>query len=388
MHPRERVILALNLEEPDRVPIFIFHLGPHTVMKKILGREPLCFDPLPMLKTWLRLKDPTPAKIKRINRRFIEDLYLLNSRLGLDIIRVPLSSIRPPSSIRRLSDRIWIIDGKRYLYESYSLWNTDPRSSLILQGEDKIREVAREYRGIKVDELMMENIKLLKKLNHEDMFLLGNIGGIWGPIVSDRHGLTRILSWFYSKPYVVRELIGMYGRMAVDACKIALDTGLDGVLICEDYGYSSGPWISPKHFREFIMPWLRNISAICKRRGAYFIVHSDGNITPLLEMLCEAGVDGYQSIDKKAGMNLAYVKSLVGDRLCLIGNVDHDAIASGLPREVKKEIKRCLWEGACGGGYILSEAGGIVESTLETIKVLVTYPKKIGVYPRVRYLHI
>lgn len=160
-----------------------------------------------------------------------------------------------------------------------------------------------------------------------------------------------------------------------------LEEGADGILICEDYGTYGRSWMSPRHFNAFILPHLRRISNVVRKKGGFFVIHSDGNIMPILKLLAKSGAHAYQSIDKLSGMKLAKVKELVGDHLCLIGNVDLRVLAKGSSEEVKAEVKRCVNEAAHGGGYIISSSGSMVESTLKNLLTYIRYVRRIGKYP-------
>ncbi len=60
-------------------------------------------------------------------------------------------------------------------------------------------------------------------------------------------------------------------------------------------------------------------------------------------------------------MDLAELKRLYGDRMVLIGNADANVVQMGTPEAVRAEVRRCLDEGAPGGGYFLS--GGVTQAT-------------------------
>lgn len=110
------------------------------------------------------------------------------------------------------------------------------------------------------------------------------------------------------------------------------------------------------------------------------MLHSDGNTMPIMKMFAEAKVSAYQSIDKIAGMDLARVKEEIGDKVCLIGNVDHDVLVSSNLGDVKAEVKRCMRSAAYGGGYIIGCTGAMIDSRLPNLKALIKYSRKYGRY--------
>ena len=382
---RERVVSALDLEEPDVVPSYEMLLSPPNTVKEILAREPVYANRKYLFELWSRGEMLDKESVNLLNKRSVEDCYEAYCKLDLDMIRFSLGTIRPPSSIKKVSDREWIVDGKRTLYESYSFWSWDPEGSLILKGPEYVhRYIKNEKKKLleasRQDQLV--NLRYMKRLNKEEKFILTDVGGIWGPIVSDRYGLTEFLKWFYLYSDVAKELIQFYADITIERGKAAIDEGADGVQICEDYGFEDGSWLSPKQFREFILPHLTRMSNIFRRKGAFFILHTDGNVMPILRMFAEAEVSAYQSIDKIAKMDLAVVKEQVGSEMCLIGNVDHSCLMSENLGEVKAEVKRCMKAAAHSGGYIIGCTGAMIDSRLPNLSALVRYSRRYGRYRR------
>jgi len=135
-------------------------------------------------------------------------------------------------------------------------------------------------------------------------------------------------------------------------------------------------------FEKFVKPALaRHVNAF-KRKGAFVVLHSDGNIAPLLPHVVDAGVDAYQGIDVMAGMSLAEVKRKYGDRLCLVGNVDPRVIEFGTLDDVEREVDRCLREGG-REGYVLSASANISANTnARNFIYMIEYAKRKGFFSR------
>lgn len=130
--------------------------------------------------------------------------------------------------------------------------------------------------------------------------------------------------------------------------------GLDGFALCSDYCFNEGPFLSPRLFRRFITPFLKRVTQGYREMGFYTIKHTDGNIMPILDQLLESGPHALHSIDPMAGVDLAEVKRLAGDQVCLIGNVDCSKLDSGTSEEILASTRYALQSGMPGGGYIFS----------------------------------
>jgi uroporphyrinogen decarboxylase len=116
--------------------------------------------------------------------------------------------------------------------------------------------------------------------------------------------------------------------------------------------------------------------------GAYVIKHTDGNITPILDMFVDAGIDGLHPLDPEAGMDIAAVKELYVGRICVIGNIDTGRLLSeSSPRDVDTEVKRIIQSVAPGGGYIISSANSIhVKVRPENYEAMLRAARKYGNY--------
>jgi uroporphyrinogen decarboxylase len=106
-------------------------------------------------------------------------------------------------------------------------------------------------------------------------------------------------------------------------------------------------------FRQFVTPYLKELVAGYKAMGLYVIKHTDGNIMPILDQIVEAEPHGLHSIDSQAkDMDIAKVKALAGDKLCLLGGVQCSLLQTGTEEEIVENCKYVLKHGMPGGGYV------------------------------------
>jgi len=138
-----------------------------------------------------------------------------------------------------------------------------------------------------------------------------------------------------------------------------IDAGAEFIMLVNDAAFNSGPFISPKHFREFVTPYLAQEVEHIKRRGAIAIVHSDGNLMPILEDMLAGGPHMLHSIDPMAGMDIAEVKRLTYGRTALMGNVQCNLLQDGPKAAIRESALYCLEHAAPGGGYVFSTSNTI-----------------------------
>ena len=88
--------------------------------------------------------------------------------------------------------------------------------------------------------------------------------------------------------------------------------------------------------------------------GFYVIKHTDGNTLPILDSLMEARPHALHSLDPQGGVDIAELKKRIGDKVCLIGNVNCGLMDTGTDEQVIESARYALKHGMPGGGYIFS----------------------------------
>ena len=136
--------------------------------------------------------------------------------------------------------------------------------------------------------------------------------------------------------------------------RLARHGGIDGFALCADYCFNSGPFLPPDWFDRFVTPYLARLVRGYRAQGHYVIKHTDGNIMPILDRLLEGEPHALHSLDPQGGVDMAEVKRLVGDRVCLIGNVNCGLLDSGTEEECVESARYALTHGMPGGGYVFS----------------------------------
>jgi uroporphyrinogen decarboxylase len=166
-----------------------------------------------------------------------------------------------------------------------------------------------------------------------------------------------------------------------NAEKIRKHGGLDGFALCSDYCFNKGPFLSPDMFSEYITPYLAKLTKGYRDMGFYVIKHTDGNIMPILDQLIETNPHALHSIDPQGGVDIAEVKRLVGDKVCLIGNVNCGLMQTGTEQEAAESVRYSLKHGMLGGGYIFSTSNCVFTGMpLERYDLMLDIWKKEGVY--------
>ena len=139
------------------------------------------------------------------------------------------------------------------------------------------------------------------------------------------------------------------------------DLGADGFLSTADQADNNSPYFNPGQLDRFVFPYLKEWADTVRSCGGYSIMHTDGNIMPLLSGVADCGVNAMQALDPTAGIDLKTVKELVGDRLCLCGNLDCGIVLTAGADEVYRKAVETLTAGMPGGRYVFG-ASNVIEA--------------------------
>ena len=95
-----------------------------------------------------------------------------------------------------------------------------------------------------------------------------------------------------------------------------------------------------------------------------------------------AGPDGINPIEPVAGMDLKTVKKLVGDKVCICGNIDcAHLLPWGTTEDVRQAVRQAIADAGSGGGYILTSSNSIHSSCKpENFAAMVRAAKEFGEY--------
>jgi uroporphyrinogen decarboxylase len=182
----------------------------------------------------------------------------------------------------------------------------------------------------------------------------------------------------YDEPDLVDEVLFRYTSWSTAVMKRVCAMGFDLVWTADDIAFKNGLLLSPKMFRERILPHVRKVA---ESISIPWIFHSDGNLTAVLDDLVGLGIAGLHPVEP-AAMDIRALKRRYGNRLCLIGNVDVHTLGAGTPAQVEAEVVGLLRDVAPGGGYMLSSGNSLASyCRIGNIRAMVDTIERFGRYP-------
>ena len=133
--------------------------------------------------------------------------------------------------------------------------------------------------------------------------------------------------------------------------------------------------------------WSKFVEHAARELDLKIIYHGCGNATPLYEDMIEAGIDCYNPIEAKAGLDVVELKRRFGTRLAWNGNLDVTVLASGDRDAIRREVLHKL-NAAKGGGFIPQSDHSVPDNiapadwvyALNLIREYGTYPLDLGEY--------
>jgi len=150
-----------------------------------------------------------------------------------------------------------------------------------------------------------------------------------------------IYLYFYDQPELMHAVMDYLAQRQVRLIdRVSEHLQLDIVHIWEDMAYKGAPLIGPEMFREFMLEPTRRICEAAKKHNVPAIwVDSDGDITKLIPLWLEAGVNVVSPIEVAAGMDVNKVREQFGDDFFISGGYDKRALFYGR-REIDAEFDR------------------------------------------------
>jgi uroporphyrinogen decarboxylase len=354
MTSKERVMLAVNHREADRVPItFDAEPGVFQKLYKHFGvttREQL-WDAL-HVDTWLLGPDgKKDRRSKDLGNGISEDIWGVQWKTAsygdgsyTDVIHNPL---RGDITIEKIKKHPWPAYDLSDFSTMRSKCAAQAHRALIGHATLGPYFQASFMRGM--DDLLMDMMVEPDRAK----FLLDKV-----------HSYIR---------HQVQELMRSAGDL------------LDIYYIADDFCMQTAPMMPPMVFEQFFVPYIREIADIVHEHDCKFLFHCCGSVRPLLPMMIKAGVDMLEPIQTRAtGMEVEGLKRDFGQDLCFYGSVDlQEVLSKGTAETVRQEVIKNMKALGVGGGFIIGPGHTYIQmdAPLENILTMYETAYTMGKYP-------
>jgi len=359
MTGKERVAEAMNLRQPDRVPV---------MCQMSIGHL--------LLQTGLR-----PAEFWLSAETFASGLLRMRELYGFDGVLISLHGQSPDwertsagFEREREGERVRWANGDTTLFPPDDLpvhCPARPRDVPVFGSFDPASLAARAT-YIPVS----QGLRFTLDLEHLfDVF--GIVGRAAGAEYSVHGEVTSPLDYYLDLFGFEQALFGLVedsGRALAILEKLTdgiiplaegmVARGVDAVKISSPY--AGAGFFSPEFYNKFVLPFESRIARAVRAAGRHAYLHTCGDIHDRLELMADSGASGIECLDPPplGRTDLADAKRRVGRKIFIKGNIDPvHTLLEGDPESVRQDALRRLAIGAPGGGYILSTACSIAPRT-------------------------
>ena len=372
--PRERLQMALNHQEPDRLPLDLggfvttIETDPFNDLKKYMGKnwETTCFlrdhvkIPEELLRYWeidtryVRMKPPQKWKLRiDADHSYVDEWGTRWKKPGSSLYWDPVEHPLKSASIEDLEKYPW----------------PDPNDPGRTEG---LREEA-------------------KRLRQETNFAIVADAPALGPFESGWVTLRGAEQYFVdmvlNKPFI-KALMEILTDIHIQIFKnylTAVGDLIDVIFVADDLGAENGPLISLATYRELVKPYEKRLwSFIKEHTDAKLFLHCCGSIKKFLPDLIEIGVDIINPVQVAArDMDSKELKAEFGRKLTFWGGIDtQEVLPFGTPDEVEDEVRKRIGDLGPGGGFVLTAVHNIQAGVKpENILRMYEAARKYGTYP-------
>ncbi len=381
MNSFDRIWMALNLEVPDRIPTHTINIDGN-VADLILGKpEKTAFDVFDEMEQ--KYPDEWVEKINQILddieigvfAKCVRAAYELGfDGVGIQYIPFILESQTEMTDIFGKRHKVRNIDGNPYpdYYGGYiknrADWEAFPKPDL----KEEYRKAKKFYKGV------LRKCRDIK----DDIYIFAQnaLTSVFPPVWQGM-GITNFVRALKNDPKLIEERFRHTTDFVLTVFKAYSDCGAKIFLEGGDIAHSGGPMINPKYFNEYLLPCYQEVAEAIHSWGGKYILHSDGDITSLLDFIIESNFDALQCIEPPL-VDPYLLKKKVGDKLCLSGNIDtRHILVKAQKNEVFQAVKEAIKAMGFGGGYMLSPANFHPEISVERLKWMIEATLEYGKYP-------
>jgi len=191
-------------------------------------------------------------------------------------------------------------------------------------------------------------------------------------------GSENSLYWMTTHADLLAAFIDRLGEFLVRLTAAQIEAGggrLSGMYVWGDVAYTGGMLFGAPRWREMFKPHVKALIDLCHEHDLAVIYHGCGDARDVFDDLVELGLDGYNPVEAKAGLDVVELEKQYAGKLAFVGNVDVRVLEKGDPEAIRREVRYKL-RAARGGGFVFqsdhSVSSGVApesyELALETLR--------------------
>lgn len=249
---------------------------------------------------------------------------------------------------------------------------TDPEVQAAFKTMAEVSKVNKEWRG-----MLNQLEKRIKGLGLPPFNILVRGGAPLDNVGAFLRGTRGTITDMFRHP----ELLHEYMEQAVDegvqaSVQTADMTGIPLMMMPLHRGADG--FMNEKQFLEFYWPYLKRVMLGQIEEGLVPCCFAEGGFNTRLEIIKEfpkgKAIWHFDNTDMKKA------KDVIGDMACVMGNIPSSLMVTGKPEEVKAYCKQLIEDCAAGGGFVLAPGATTDDAKVENINAMLEAAIEYGQY--------
>ena len=341
MNSLERFETAMNLEEPDRVPLGYLYLGAGRSVLNELGvtMRDVYYNAQGIVRTQLKAKEI----------------------FGHDNVMSPWGCMTVEAEA--LGSKIEVKEMGYPKIVKYAV--EEPGDADDLEVPDPLKDGRMP--------IILESLKILVDTVGKDTAVVGFLCSPF-TILDGIRGFDEVAKDMLMRPDILKKMLEITTDTCIQYGKSMVDMGVNIILVKD--GFAGADVMSRTQCLDFDIKYLKSVVKSLQNYGAKVII-ANVSSKPYLDMQVALNPNAICF----ASGDIGEVKKKFGNKVCIMGNVDQTKMLFEDAKDVEKEAKSCIEKAKEGGGYILSTGCEIPFKTpADNVKALLTAVERYGVY--------
>jgi uroporphyrinogen decarboxylase len=346
MTGRERVMTALDLKEPDRVPLVPFAM---TFCARQHG--------IPFSEYVSKGKSLAEAEVSTA-LRFGWDAVIASCDTAVFAEVIGGKSVIPHDDVPRITEAAINAGSAAEDFKKLQ----EPSAYL---GKGRLAEY-------------LSSVKYMKELVGDKLAIVGWTEGPFQGAMLLMNADPQAIFLMRQDKELLHAIMEWYSEYAFQCAKVFVANGADII----GSGESAAYYLSPEAFEEFVLPHEKKLySRINEELGVKVLIHSCGYVPQCLRYAPQANPRGAIQFDYQ--VPLGWAKKLVGNEITLMGNLDCNRLLHlATPGEVEEACREAIRLAGAGGGFLLSGGCEIPrDMPYENMQAMHRACVKYGTYP-------
>lgn len=391
MTKRERLLTAIGHKEPDFVPVspiirnhLMQNKGCACWIQKYNASKELDYDPIITVNR-SRIMDPFHNHMFNVGGHYYDGRgYYEDLEEGV-MIHLSVDRKEDHTLIKRRVETPAgeLIDVTRQPLpeKGYGLWPQPHKEEYPVKGREDLDKLL--YLLPKKPQLpAMANLKDSIEFVGDDGLVAATVHSPLSYQGGYAYGLEDLMMLYYEEKDFFKDFLQIFHQHCLKMIDMYLEAGVE-VIHMGWWQESLGSGWSPSIYQEMFAPLLREQVERIRSSGGISWFYDDGKMKKLLPLLREIKPDIVSTLTPPpmGDVELREAKEMIGDVICLRGNIDQvHVMEKGTVELIREKVREAIVAAAKGGGFILSNADPFYDTKEENVRAFCEAAREFGNY--------